>query len=224
MPKPRFIQLELPLRTWGGRRRGAGRKPAGQKAGVPHVARAELKSRHPVHVTMRLESGVPNLRRRPLAKVVLAALGAAKDRLEARVVQFSVQSNHLHLIVEASDARALSRACKGLAIRVALGVNRQLGRRGRVFSDRYHARPLRTPREVRSALVYVLRNRRKHGGSPSRAGEVDPLSSAPYFDGFSTRRITRPGRVRPVAPPRTWLLRVGWRRLGLIGPSDAPVQ
>jgi len=69
------------------------------------------------------------------------------------VLQFSVQRDHIHLLVEAPDGRALSRGLQGLAIRIAKGVNRILGRRGRVWADRFHARALRTPREVRNALI-----------------------------------------------------------------------
>lgn len=149
-----------------------------------------------------------------------------------RIVHFSVQSDHLHLLVEAEDATALGRAIKGLSVRIARRVNRLAGRRGRVFADRYHARALRTPREVRAALVYVLQNGVKH----SPAGEVllrrsrswvDPFSSAAYFDGWlaACRRFV-PARDAPahplhrgdfeipVVPPAAWLLRVGWRRGG----------
>jgi REP element-mobilizing transposase RayT len=203
---------------------------------MPHVARPALKARHPVHVTMRLEKGIPSLRRHPLSGVVLSAFRSASRnpevQLAARLVHFSIQSNHLHLIVETDDEWALSRAMKGLAIRIALRLNRLLGRRGRVFSDRYHARALRTPTEVRRALVYVLRNDSKHRSrvhEGSQQPTLDPLSTADYFDGF-TGRIERWRRKRrtsrrgepPVAEPMTWLLRIGWKQLGLIGARDAP--
>lgn len=214
-------QLSLAFRSRGGARRGAGRKPSGLKAGVPHVRRPEFKQRHPLHVTMRLRQGLPSLRQKSLSELVLSAFRNAKQRCGTRLVQYSIQTNHLHLIVEAGDRRALSRAIQGLAIRLARRLNARLRRRGSVFSDRYHARALRTPLEVRRALLYVLQNHQHHAGA-ARAPALDPLSSAPYFDGFSDRTPAPFGRGAPVADPSTWLLRVGWRRHGLLRRDENP--
>jgi hypothetical protein len=108
--------------------------------------------------------------------------------------------------VEADEPTGFERGVRGLAIRVAKAVNRSLGRHGRVWGDRYHARMLRTPREVRNALVYVLNNFRKHiRGSRG----LDPRSSARWFDGWRGG-LGEVGGRSPVAEPRTWLARVGW--------------
>jgi len=217
------LQLELPLRSWGGRRKGAGRKPNAERAGVSHLCRPSLKARHPVHVTMRLRAGLPSLRHKPLAGLVLSSFHAAKERFGTRLVHFSVQSNHVHLLVEADGHRALSRAMQGLATRLAKRLNRRLDHRGSVFADRYHARALTTPLEVRRALIYVLHNHRRHAGTPGRRSGFDPLSTAPYFDGFVPGIVRPPSTAPPpVAQPRTWLLRIGWRRHGLLGAGDVP--
>ncbi len=137
------------------------------------------------------------------------------------MVQYSVQRDHLHLIVEADDKKALSRGMRGLAIRCALAVNLALRRRGALWADRYHASALRTPRMVRNALVYVLANAAKH--LRAVAG-LDPCSSAPWFDGFRDA-IAPPARGGLVTrPPRTWLLRVGWRRHGLLSRNEVPAR
>jgi hypothetical protein len=165
-----------------------------------------------------------------LAGLVFSVFRAAKERLGTRLVQFSLQSNHLHLIVETTGKGDLSRAMKGLAVRLARRLNGQLRRRGGVFADRYHSRALRTPREVRSALIYVLRNHHRHAPDRLRESAFDMFSTAAYFDGFTTRiwRWPRKGFVSthepPVAPAETWLLRVGWRTLGLIGPMESPAR
>jgi len=97
-------------------------------------------------------------------------------------------------------------------------VNRIIGRHGRVWDGRYHVRALKTPREVRNVLVYVLQNRRKH--MPGFRG-FDPCSSALWFRGW--RRTIPTEAVRsPVTAPRTWLAAVGWRRLGLIDNDEVP--
>ena len=134
-----------------------------------------------------------------------------------RVVHFSVQSNHLHLIVEASDKNKLSRGMQGLTIRMARAVNRASNGKGSVFVDRYHAHELKTPRETRAALLYVLQNWAKHGPG----GAYDPLSSAVWFDGW-TRPPTVEAPPSMVAAPRTWLVTVGWRRHGLLRPGERP--
>jgi hypothetical protein len=136
------------------------------------------------------------------------------------VVHFSVQADHVHLIVEAESRGALSRGLQGLAIRIARAVNRALGLRGKVWGDRYHARALRTPREVRNGLVYVLQNWRKH--VPGAHG-LDPCSSAEWFGGFRDAGETI-APWSPVAAPRTWLAAMGWRRHGSIAIGEKPTS
>jgi hypothetical protein len=139
---------------------------------------------------------------------------ASRERF--RVLHFSVQRDHLHLVVEADEPTGLARGIQGLAIRVAKAVNRALGRRGRVWGDRFHARALATPREVRNAFVYVLANWKKH---VPRARGLDPCSSAAWFTGWRHVAAAEHG---PVAMARTWLARVGWRRYGPIVECERP--
>ena len=157
-----------------------------------------------------------------------------------RIVHFSVQRDHVHLVVEAADKRALSSGVRSVAIRIALYVNALLSRRGPLWADRWHGRALATPREVRAAIVYVLANFRKHARRTLGSG-LDPYSSAPLFDGFrewapgsgvpppfAERRRFRAhvdGEGSPAESdfsPRTWLARTGWRRRGLIRLNEAP--
>jgi REP element-mobilizing transposase RayT len=208
----RSAQLTLPCRGRGGYRPGAGRPRSG-RAGVPHRPRPALAPRFPVHVTLRARTGLPSLRLDESRRVLTAAIAAARDRFGCRIVQFSIQSNHIHLICEADDQVALSRGVRGLLIRMARGLNRVHGLRGSVWADRYHARILRSPREVRAALVYVLGNWRHHGGERYPLGHVDPCSSAAWFDGYAEPTLPVPTFLQPpVAAARTWLLRLGYRR------------
>jgi REP element-mobilizing transposase RayT len=170
-----------------------------------------------VHVTLKLRRDAPRLRGGRTARVLRSAIRAGSERLGLRVVHYSIQSNHVHLVCEAKDAQALSRGIQGLEIRLARRLNRAHGRTGRVWADRYHARILRTPREVRNCLVYVLGNWRHHGGERYPAQSLDPYSSAAWFDGFREKLLPLPeGAERPTATARTWLLGVGWRKRGLI--------
>ena len=150
-----------------------------------------------------------------------AAFAAGCDRFGFRLAQYSVQRDHIHMIVEAKGRPALARGVQGLLIRVAKALNRFWGRNGSVFADRYHDKVLRTPKEVRNALAYVLNNARRHGLRLAQA--VDLFASGPWFDGWRERFRTRglPAAI-PVAAGRTWLLTLGWRRHGLIRLDEVP--
>ena len=174
---------------------------------------------------MRAGHRLPSLRRQVLFAEMRRDFSRA-SHASFRVVHFSVQSNHVHLLVEAQDKVRLSRGIAGLSIRLARSVNRVLSRRGRVWGDRYHARALRTPRETRHAIVYVLMNFQKH--TRARRG-VDAMSSAPWFDGWKNAPRERDPTIHmgwrgdtPVWRPRTWLARKGWRRHGLVGEDERP--
>ena len=178
-------QRAFTFRTWGGKRKGAGRKPKGERAGVAHVERAALAARFPVHVTWRMEKGVWNLRTRRCFGVMERAMYAGAVRGGFRLVHYAVMGNHVHLMVEAADRVKLSTGMQGLGVRIARALNRVMRRSGRVIGDRYHAHILRTPSEVRRARSYLLTNARQHYGVVGR-------------DPFASREA--------VVAPRTWLL------------------
>jgi REP element-mobilizing transposase RayT len=217
----RSLQLELPApRRWGGARRGAGRpRTSDRLRSVPHVARPEHKPRYPVHVTFRARPGIESLRNAKPFAALTAAIAAASNRC-FRSLHFSVQSNHVHALVEADDRGTLSVGVAALKVRAARTLNRALRRRGPVWDGKYHAHPLRTPRETRRALVYVLQNWRKHIRG---ASGVDGRSSGPWFDGW-IKAPTPPAAPSPVALPRTWLALKGWRERGggPIGQDEIP--
>ncbi len=209
---------------WGGARVGAGRKPTLGVAGMPHLSRPEHVARFPVLVTLKVVEGLPTLRSKLALKQIRASFRRVRERVDFGVVHFSVQSNHFHFIAEADDARALSNGISALEISLAKRLNRLFGRRGQVFADRYHARDLRTPREVRAALAYVLMNSNKHSGRSSTY--LDPFSSAAALDGGWTSRPANypaaPPDDVPVKAPRTWLLIKGWKKWGLLSPAEIP--
>jgi len=160
---------------------------------------------------------------------VRAAVGASG---EFRVSHYSLQGDHAHLIVEAHGKDALARGMKSIAARLARALNRVARRSGPVLDSRYHHRSLRSPREVRRALAYVLLNARRHLAKRRHIARavvvpLDPASSARWFDGWRpdvASRLPETAATRDVARPRTWLLRVGWRRHGLVDPGELPGQ
>jgi len=200
-------QLGFKWKTWGGKRRGAGRPPNGKRPGVPHEKRPAFQGhRHPLHVTVKMREHVFNLRSVRCFRVIHKALATARNHLGLRIIHFSVQGNHIHFLVEAADRRALARGMQGLAVRLARGLNRVMGRRGTVFADRYHARPLRSPTEVAIARRYALGNAREH---VARRGQPLPPR---WRDEYCSLTLAPRWGPAPVVTARTWLLRAGWRR------------
>jgi putative transposase len=198
---------------------------------LPHASRDHFGKTLPTHVTLRLRTDVPSLRTVGIVREVERTFAKGCERPGFRLVHYSLQGNHAHLIVEAHDRDALGRGMKAVGARLARAVNRVAGRTGRVLADRYHHRLLPTPREVHGALRYVLLNARRHAakahGAVTRTVRLDPASSARWFDGWRRGRVPVEGRSGsfdrpPVARARTWLLAVGWRRHGLLDPADVP--
>ena len=214
-------------------------RPKKHGAGVPHVRRPVLSPRHPVHVVLRVVGAVGNLRRRLAYHAVRAATIVVAERDDFRIVHLSLQRTHIHMLVEADDRRALARGMQSFQISAAKHLNRMISkdrrgprRKGRVFSDRYYAEIIDSPRQVRHALSYVLGNWRKHGE------DRDPRLASWNYDWFSSawsfpdwaEDINDPFFHPPppnyepllVRQPTTWLLRTGWKRHGLISYREVP--
>ena len=219
-------QIDLQFRSHGGARAGAGRKPASARPPVHHVKRPKVPRGSPAHVTLRVRRDVPSLRSRRFIRDFQARMRAGCERGEFRICHYSIQRDHVHLVVESAGKEALGRGMKSVGIRIARTVNRVFKRKGPVLFGRYHLRVLRTPREVRHALAYVLLNARKHwrqrnGTTPPVV--LDVASSGAWFDGWKrTPPVREAPPPRPVSPARSFLLRSGWRRHGLVDPAETP--
>ena len=196
---------------------------------MSHSTRPSEPGRFPQHVTLRVADGVASLAREGCVKIIRAAVKAS-HKSGFRIVEFNVLGNHLQLITEAADKRALSTGVQGFAGRVAYRLNSAPDREGELFADRYHARYLKTPREVRNALSYVLLNRKHHASEQKFTKTwIDPFSSAAWFDGWAQPiRADEPWKRallaidRPTAKATAWLLTDGWKRHGLLAFDERP--
>ncbi len=220
----------------GGKRRGAGRPitPGRTRASERHLARPRLTRHQAAHVTLRVVAELAALRDRDCYHAIRRAMTHVLARRDCQITGVSVQGSHIHLLVEAESARALSRAMQAFQISAARRLNRAYAkrvglakpRRGQVFTDRYHEEVIDNPRQARHAWSYVLNNWRKHGEQRAHTTRTfDPFSSACAFDGW-TEPIDDDWSTTyeslPVRPPRTWLLATGWRRYGLVDPREVP--
>jgi hypothetical protein len=173
----------------------------------------------------------PSFRAQSVRGAIEAELYAVKAR-GVRVVHYSIQDNHLHLMIEGTDRADLGRKMKLLFSRIAMAVNRVARRAGKLFADRHHRHELTTPTEVRRALVYILFNERKHHAhSNTKLDEASSAiwvvdwspDSAPSAESLARERAKYP-MGPPITPPKTWLARTGWRRApgGLLHPYERP--
>ena len=220
-------QLSLP-RTggWGGTRRGAGRKPLdadqpGSRSRVVHTKRPLHKGRHPVHVTLRARPGLPSFRQQRVQRLLAEVLRDQRRRRykdDFRVVHYSLQSNHLHLIVEADTEHAEGRnplraGISGLEIAFARRLNMMLRRRGKIWADRYHRHDLKTPKETSFGLAYLFGNFTHHGERSYGDGVLDLFASGCVFDGWEGPHFVPAESERwrwPVCRAETWLARQGY--------------
>jgi REP element-mobilizing transposase RayT len=249
MARKRSLQQVMVFRTWGGKRRGAGRKQVNEDKSQPHRARADVRPSQAILVTLRVARSVRRLRRRDAYRALRKAMLVVLARADFRIVHLSIQVNHVHLLIEADSRRALARGMQAFQISAARRLNAVdldgagRSRRGPVFPDRYHDEIVTTPTHARHALSYVLNNWRKHKEDrvpATKSWLVDPYSTAPSFAGWVERTecIERGDAERwlaraisplpddleplPASSPQSWLLREGWKLGGRVSVLEAP--
>jgi REP element-mobilizing transposase RayT len=236
--RERHVQQELfRPRTDKRRRKRAGRKPKGARAGARHDTRPVVKPQHALHVVMRVVPAVGNMRRRSLYKAMRDATITAALREQIRIVHISIQRTHVHMLVEAENKLALARGMQGFQISAARNINTALAigarrRRGTVFADRYHLEVITSPTRAHHAIRYIVNNWRKHREDRdglARTWLVDPYSTGilfPDWKELADKAMMWPLRETYdpliVRTPASWLLREGWKRAGSISVHDVP--
>jgi REP element-mobilizing transposase RayT len=205
-------------KTWGGKRDGAGRKNVSKT--VTHMKRERVHSHYPMHLTVRLRKSMPNLRQRRLQRALHKGI-LMSEKLGLRVIHYAMQTNHLHLIVEAKDNPGLARGMQSLIGRMGKIIRRYIGGKGSVFAGRYHLRVIKTASYMKNVLKYVLFNSARH---LDVIEHIDSFSSADSFTkwrqllgrkltGFIAAQVATmtPRKAPDVFAPKTWLASVGWQ-------------
>ena len=164
------LQFNLFKGMRGGRRPGAGRKRIHSK-GVSHLKRETVTKRTPQHVNFKFQCSIRN---KDCLKLLKRSIQNAQ-KMGLKIIHFSLQSNHVHLITEAENNEVLTRGMRALTITFSKGLNR-----GRVQLERYHLHVLKTLREVKHAIVYVLFNEQKH--TKKKASKIDGYTSVLYLE------------------------------------------
>jgi REP element-mobilizing transposase RayT len=234
--RKRHVQQQMRFgdRRGGKRRRKGGRPPKGPRSSERHKKREVFRKNEPVHVVARVHDAIGELRTGTCYHAVRKALVTTFTREDFRIVHVSIQNTHVHLIVEAEHRTALSKGMQAFQISAAKHLNaaiskrRSIRRRGTVFTDRYHAKIIRSPRQARNALSYVLNNWRKHREDlrpVAQTWKLDPFSSAVSFDGWRDYKVVALRETYeplPVWSPTCWFLTDGWKKHGLIGTKEIP--
>ncbi len=219
-------QISMDLFSHGGARKGAGKKKL-NRGMQNHLARPTISNRHPLHINVKIVNNLPNLRSKKLFKIVKRAISRARIR-GFRINQFAILKNHIHLIVEGENNKLLGKAMQAFTISLAKSINGLSGRRGKVFVDRYHLHILKTPTEVKNALIYLFKNAARHYNLKNI---FDPYSSLVAFP-YKEKLLKMVGFLVPnflnsfdeicehfdeiagmLDPPKSYLLRVGWQKV-----------
>jgi REP element-mobilizing transposase RayT len=221
----------------GGPREGAGRKPNGEEACASHARRPELKRELPLHVTLRVVRDVGWLRKMSAYRAIRRALRTALEHhAQFRIVHFSLQRDHIHLMCEVANKAGLTIGMRSFQIAAAKHLNRELTRkgckrrRGKVFADRYHAEAIDSIARTCNTMSYILNNWRKHGHEDGYSlfdGRIDPYSSGVYFLHWKERTlpdfVIPPGYEPPeLGNAHTWLLTEGVRKGRVISCFEVP--
>lgn len=146
---------------------------------MPHRKRERFDGMHAIFVTTRLAPHVWNLREPASHALLNRIFEKARDRFNTRIIYFVLPGNHLHLIAESTDNFMLSRAMKGLGVRIGKNMNGLMGRHGKVIDHRYHSSIIQTTEGARHVVRYVRENFRKHFGKENEWREgvtIDPCS------------------------------------------------
>lgn len=213
--------MEFKIKSWGGKRTGAGRP--NKSGAVNHMRRQKFTKDKPAHVTFRLLKGLSGLRTKSVHELLKVTVGHL-PKFGVRAIHYSLQGNHIHLILEADSPAALSRAMKSFGCRFAKGAKHLRGfKSAKVFNGRYHLTVIDSPRQARNAIRYVLLNQSHH---VDLIEHIDEFSSGFYFKGW--RQLLGPkfkdlveqqaitsgtfDLPKHLSVPDTWLLAEGWKR------------
>ena len=178
---------------------------------VPHETRPEVSG--PIHIVIRIRRGLPDLRTPRALRRLERAFRLGKERKGFALLHYSIQRDHLHLMVEVTNRRKLSKGMQALGIRIAKVLNSLWGRKsGHVFAERYFAVALETWKQIWRTIRYVLNNGRKHGTWTVK-GRPDPYSSGQWYFPWRLQHICRALRSPPVVKKTnfgaTWIPNIG---------------
>ena len=88
-----------------------------------HQKRVQVSRNGVTHCTVSLAGCLPGLRDEKVAATLIECFSDAKVRFGCCLHGFSIQDNHLHILLIAKSSRCMSRWMQGFLIRAAKALN-----------------------------------------------------------------------------------------------------
>ena len=152
--------------------KGAGR-PAKVDRGIRHISREKINRPSALHLTIKVRENKADIKNKRILKALHYAIRRA--RLQGlRVVHYTLEYNHVHLLVEANDNKSVQKGMQALGISFSKAINKIKQVKGSVYKHRHHFRKLNSRREYKNVIQYIFRNGIKHKRSLCL---IDPFNS-----------------------------------------------
>jgi REP element-mobilizing transposase RayT len=130
---------------------------------IYHRSRPEIPRARPVHVTIKSNKNIiPNLRSKVFYKEIRQGMKRARI-LGIRIIHFSVQRDHVHMLIEAENKKQLGESMRALSISLSKRFSFTLKKKVKALKNRYHLHILKSLQEIKNATNYILHNGQKHG-------------------------------------------------------------
>lgn len=150
----------------------AGRKAIHDRA-IRHTERPKFKNARSLHLTIKVRENKADIKSIKLLKALHHAIKRAR-LMKLKIIHYTLEYNHVHLLVEADTHHALHRGMQAFGISFSKAINKTKRLKGTVYKHRYHFRQICSSRELKNVLHYIFHNGIKHGRTSSL---IDPFNS-----------------------------------------------
>lgn len=148
-------------------------RPAKNDAGIRHTKRPDLTRPSSLHLTVKIEKSKANLKNKNVLAILKKAIFNAR-RQGLKVIHYSLEYDHIHLIIEADNNRTLGKGMQAFGVTLAKAINRMRKVKGQVYKHRYHFRQITSSRQLKNVMTYIFNNGVKHKTS---ATALSPFNS-----------------------------------------------
>jgi REP element-mobilizing transposase RayT len=168
--------------------KGAGR-PAIHDVGIRHRERPKLTRLSSLHLTVKINRIKADLKNKSTLKVLKRAICNARKK-GLRVVHFSLEYDHIHLLIESPNNSTLGRGMQSLGVTMARGINLFKKSEGGVYKHRYHFRKISSSRELKRVMHYIFNNGVKHGTAKNLVNQYHSIGAELNYKLFMKGKLT----------------------------------
>lgn len=149
-------------------------RPAKNDPGIRHSSRMKFSKLTSFHLTIKVRENKADIQSKKLLKALHHAIARARLK-NLKVIHYTLEYNHVHLLVETNDHRILHAGMQALGISFSKAINKVKSLKGHVYKHRYHQRKIGSARELKNVLLYIFNNGKKHKRTNKR---IDLYNSA----------------------------------------------